>query len=422
MTRFDASLISCRTHVKANDLCIGGVSLLDLVAVHRTPLFVYDEAELRNKFLEAYRAFGPGTAYATKAFLCKAIARLAYACGLSLDVTTMGEYHVCRSAGVPANRLVLHGNNKDPVTVRRAISEGVQWIVLDNLYDLALVSKVAAELNVVVPILLRVNPGIEVRTHEFIATGNRKSKFGFPLWTGEASDAIARAKASQQLDVRGVHIHIGSSILTLDNFNTALKSVADFVKGASIDVFVVGGGLGVRYLSDDHAPTLTQWARSIKETCIGMGIDAQILAEPGRALVASAGLTLYTVGVVEKKDDTLFVSVDGGMSDNIRPALYGSNYEPFLVRAANADRDKAVRIVGNHCESGDILVEEGFLPDDTRVGDIIGLAVTGAYCYSMASNYNKAQRPAVVFISDSGEPRVVVERESLDELLRFDRD
>jgi diaminopimelate decarboxylase len=419
MSPLDLSLLPLTTTVTGGGLAIGGVELSAVATDFGTPVFVYDVEHLKQNFATAVNTFGDGVAYATKAFTCKALAWLAYDCGMSLDVSTAGEYHVARAAGVPASKLVLHGNNKSRLEVERAVTEGVQWIVLDSFDDIALVSEVTARLGKTVPVLIRMNPGVEVHTHRFTATGNRKSKFGLPLWTGDALAAIDIVRDNPRLEFKGLHIHVGSLVFAIETFVRALDSVLDVVLAVDPEVFVVGGGLGVRYLASDTAPSFEEWGSAILKRCQDAGVRARVLAEPGRSMVAAAAVTLYTVGSIATKGDTTYVAVDGGMSDNPRPLLYDSGYEVFLLRDPQGERDKVVTVVGRHCESGDTLVWDGVLPSSIRIGDIISTPVTGAYGYCMASNYNMMPRPAVVWVDD-GEARAVMRRETLDDLLSCD--
>ena len=420
MHPIDLSLLPLTTKLNGNgSLSVGGVDLLTIARDFGTPVFVYDVEHLQHNLTRAREIFGDGVAYATKAFVCKSLARLAYESGMSLDVSTAGEYHVARSAGVPASKLVLHGNNKTRPEIERAVLEGVQWIVLDSFDDISLVAAVAAELRQPVSVLIRVNPGVEVHTHRFIATGNRESKFGFPLWTGDAQAAVDVVRETEWLRFRGIHIHVGSLVFAIGTFLSALDSVLDFVLSVDPEIFVVGGGLGVRYLETDEAPSLEDWGQAIINRCREAGLAARVLAEPGRSIVAATAVTLYTVGSVATKDRTTYVAVDGGMSDNPRPLLYDSGYEAFLPRAPEAIRDKAVTIVGRHCESGDTLVRDGMLPSSVEIGDVVCTPVTGAYGYSMASNYNMMPRPAVVWVN-RGTAEVVIRRETLDDLLSCD--
>ncbi len=415
----DLSLLPRTARAWSGGTAVGGVDLVAAAREFGTPLFVYDSVQMAENFTEAAEIFGPGVAYATKAFLCKAVARLAYDCGMSLDVSTAGEYHVARVAGVPAGKLVVHGNNKSDGEVERAVSEGVQWLVLDSFDDIDRVRAATSRLGKSCPVLVRVNPGVEVHTHRFTATGNRNSKFGFPLWTGDAPAAVELVKDSPLLDFKGLHIHVGSLVFAIDNFISAVDSVLDLVRAVDPEVFVVGGGLGVRYLREDDAPSFREWADAILQHCKNSGVRARVLAEPGRSMVAAAAVTLYTVGSIATKGARTYLAVDGGMSDNPRPLLYGSGYEVFLPRSPLAPRDKLVTVVGRHCESGDTLVEHGTLPSSVAIGDVVSTPVTGAYGYCMASNYNVLTRPAIVWVAD-GDASLVVRRETFDDLLRCD--
>ncbi len=411
----DLSLLPASAKVVDGRISVGGCDLLEVAEEFGTPLFVYDAAELRNHFTEAVEHFGPGVAYATKAFLTPGLAKLASETGISFDVSTGGEYECVRRAGVDASRLVMHGNNKQPDELRRAVVEGVQWIVVDNFDELDRLETLAAELGQGVDLLVRINPGIEVHTHEFISTGNRDSKFGFPTWTDDAARAIERIRDHELLRFKGIHLHIGSFVLQIENFIEALDTVAPMVRQYSPDVMIVGGGLGVRYLNEDECPSFADWAQAIlawgRETLPGV----TLLAEPGRSMVAQAGLTLYTLGSLQTKGDRTFAAVDGGMSDNPRPMLYDSGYEAFSVNDPQAERPVAAQVVGRHCESGDIVVPRAFLPESLTVGDVVCTPVTGAYGYTMASNYNMVARPAVVFVED-GTATLMTRRETYDDL------
>lgn len=402
-------------------LSLGGVDLLELAEEYGTPLFVYDEAHLRARCREARAVFGDGGAiYATKAFLCRAMARLVHDEGLRLDVATGGEMDVVLSAGVPADRLVLHGNNKSDAELRRALEVGVGRIVVDSNDELDRIEALVAQGLPAPKVLLRINPGIEVHTHEHVQTGNLDSKFGFPVPTGQAHEAVLRARASQAVELVGLHLHIGSQVFSVDNFLDGLSAVAPFVRDHEPAELVVGGGLGVAYLAGEQAPSITEWGTAILQRCAQEGITATISAEPGRAIAASAAVTLYTVGTIKYIPGVrTYVAVDGGMSDNPRPVLYGSGYETFLPRASTSRREMPIRLVGKHCESGDLLVREGIVPADLAVGDVVATPVTGAYGHSMGSNYNKVLRPPVVFVAD-GAARLVVRRETVEDLLATD--
>lgn len=412
----DLTLLPASARLTAEGrLEIGGCDLLDVAAEFGTPLFVYDEQDLRESFRAAAKTFGEGVAYATKAFLTPTLARLAHSEGVSFDVSTAGEYECCRRAGVPADKLVVHGNNKLPGELRRAVEEGVQWIVIDNFDELDRLATITRELGRTANVLIRMNPGVEVHTHKYIATGNRESKFGFPTWTDDAERAVERARSEPFLNFMGLHLHIGSFVLSVDTFMTALDAVTSLVDKYDSEVLVVGGGLGQRYLNSDVCPTFEEWGSTILAWGAERFPGKRVLAEPGRVLVARAGVTLYTAGMVQAKGDLNFLAVDGGMSDNPRPMLYESGYEVFNVNHSDAPRTKPFRLVGRHCESGDTIIEDAYLPERTAVGDIVCTPVTGAYGYSMASNYNLVTRPAIVFVSD-GRARLVTRRETLDDL------
>jgi diaminopimelate decarboxylase len=400
---------------------VGGCDLVDLANQWGTPLFVYDEDHLRSRCREAVAAFGGGVAYASKAFLCSAMARLAHEEGLQLDVATGGELFLARRAGVPGNRLVLHGNNKSDAELAMAVDEGVGRIVIDSFDELDRLEALHSATGVVPRVLLRVTPGVEVHTHEFIATGQDDSKFGFTVKGGLADSAVRRASASTAVDLVGLHAHIGSQVFDVEPFARAIHVLAAFAAPYDLPELSVGGGLGVPYVDGESAPTIGEWADAIHKACVRAGVTSEVTAEPGRAIVAAAAITLYRVGTIKDLPGLrTYVAVDGGMSDNPRPVLYGSGYETFLPRAGDAARPRVVRVVGKHCESGDVLVREGAVPTDLAVGDVLATPVTGAYGYSMGSNYNQVLRPAVVFVSE-GQARLVVARETYEDLARRDR-
>ncbi|MEY2570703.1 MAG: diaminopimelate decarboxylase [Acidimicrobiaceae bacterium] len=401
-------------------LTIGGCSLRDLAADLGTPLFVYDEDHLRARCREAVAAFPDGVAYATKAFLCLAMARLAHEEGMHLDVATGGELHVALTAGVPADRLVLHGNNKSSAELARALEVGVGRIVVDSDDELDRIEHLVRAGAPRPTVLLRITPGVEAHTHEFVRTGQTDSKFGFGIIDGIADRALARATAMPEIDLVGIHVHIGSQVFVADFFHQAVDVLAPFVNEHGLPELSIGGGLGVAYVEGEEAPTIAQWGASVRRACADAGITAKVTGEPGRSIVAAAAVTLYSVGTIKELPGIrTYLAVDGGMSDNPRPVLYGSGYEAFLPREPFADRTRAVTIVGKHCESGDLLVRDAHVPTDVAVDDLLATPVTGAYGHSMGSNYNKVTRPAVVFCKD-GDARVVVRRETIDDLIRFD--
>ena len=404
-----------------DSLSIGGVRVAELAAQYGTPLFVYDEDHLRARCRAAVNAFGAGNVvYATKAFICGAMARLAHEEGLLLDVATGGELHTVLHAGVPASSCVLHGNNKSLDELRMAIAAGIDHVVVDSFDEIDRIEKLHTEGLPVVRVQLRITPGVHVHTHEFVSTGQDDSKFGFNLNNGDAHKAIARAQSSAAIDLIGIHCHIGSNVFAVDNFAEASKVMVDLFSTLNLSELTLGGGLGVAYTENEEAPTIEQWAEVLQRATQSLPTGSKVSVEPGRSIVASAGVTVYTVGTVKPIDGIrTYISVDGGMSDNPRPVLYGSGYEAFDPARMTADRTDSARIVGKHCESGDILVESAAVAPNVSVGDLLVMPVTGAYGYSMASNYNKVMRPAVVFVSE-GESRLVVRRETYEDLVRLD--
>ena len=396
--------------------------MLELTAEHGTPLFVYDEEHLRTRCREAVDAFGPDVAYASKAFLCKAMAALAHEEGMRVDVSTAGEMHVAAAAGVPPHRLVLHGNNKSDEELAAARTGGVGRIVIDSFDEIDRHEALYRRDGCRPQVLVRVTPGVEAHTHEYVMTGQEDTKFGFSIASGAAADAVARLQRSPEVEIVGIHAHIVSQIFLLQSFVKEAEALAGFVASVDVAELCVGGGLGVAYVVGEEAPTIAQWAATIVRACRDAGIPERvsISAEPGRSIVAAAAITLYTVGTIKVLPDIrTYIAVDGGMSDNPRPVLYGSGYEAFLPRATDAPRPLTATVVGKHCESGDVIVRDALLPADVAVGDVLATPVTGAYGHSMASTYNKVPRPPVVFVRD-GDARVVVRRETLDDLLRYD--
>jgi len=415
-------------------LRVGGVDMVALAEEYGTPLFVYDEAHLRDRCREAVAAWGDGVAYATKAFLCKAMAALAYEEGMCLDVSTGGELHVALAAGVPPDRLVLHGNNKSEAELEYALAAGVGRIVVDSFDEIArlgaltdlppgaMAVRAAGTAGARPKVLVRVTPGVEVHTHEFVRTGQEDTKFGFSVASGAAAQAVAALELMPGVELVGVHAHIGSQVFDVGHFEQAAEVLGAFFAPLELPELVVGGGLGVAYVNGERAPTQIEWAEATREACRASGVapGTRISAEPGRSIVATAGLTLYRVGTVKELPGIrTYVAVDGGMSDNPRPVLYGSGYEAFLPRELHARRPRVVRVVGKHCESGDVVVAQAYLPADLAVGDVLATPVTGAYGYSMASNYNKVPRPPVIFVA-GGTARVVVRGETLEDLLLLD--
>ncbi len=441
-TPVDLALLPASAAVDADGrLTVGGVELTALAATHGTPLYVYDERELRAR-CAAYRdTFGgsrgdghAGASYAAKAFLCVAMARLVAEEGLDLDVATGGEAHVAHRAGFPPERMVFHGNNKSEAELRLALTIGIGRIVVDGFDELDRIEALVGGGLARPRVLLRVAPGIEAHTHAYIATGAEDSKFGFTVSNGAARDGAVRAAKSDAMELVGFHCHIGSQILSLDPYARAADVLAGLgadvrdATGQSVVDLNLGGGLGVAYTADDlrDLPTIADFGAFVRAAheaaCDRAGLDPapRPTVEAGRSIAAPAGLTLYRVGTVKAvPGGHTYVAVDGGMSDNPRPATYGARYEAFLPGRVARERTLVATVAGKHCEQGDLLVPGAHLPDDVVVGDVLATPVTGAYAHSMASNYNLLPRPAVVFVRD-GTSRVVVRRETYDDLVSRD--
>jgi len=415
-------------------LAIDGVDLDALAREHGTPLYVYSETELRARAAEYRDAFGPdAVSYAGKAFLCGAMAHLVAEEGLHLDVATGGELQVALHAGFPAALVVFHGNNKSDAELQLALHAGVGRIVADSFDELDRIEALVAAGAAAPRVLVRVTPGVEAHTHEYIATGADDSKFGFTVSNGSARDAALRVAKSDAMELGGFHCHIGSQILVLESFARAAAVVAELTAdvaratGAPVPEINLGGGLGVPYTADElDAPSIAEFGRQTRanfaDACATFELDPApaLTVEAGRSIAAPAGVTLYTVGTIKEIAGVrTYVAVDGGMSDNTRPATYGADYEAALPARITATRPFVATIAGKHCEQGDLLVRDAHLPADVAVGDVLVTPVTGAYGHSMASNYNLVPRPAVVFVRD-GHARVVVRRETFDDLVARD--
>ena len=415
-------------------LSIGGCDVAGLAATYGTPLYVYDEDDLRARCRDYREAFGEGAvAYAGKAFLCVAMARLVAEEGLHLDVATGGEAHVAHRAGFPAERIVFHGNNKSELELRSALELGVGRLVVDGTHEIDRVEQLVGDGLPRPRVLVRVTPGVEAHTHEYIATGADDSKFGFTVSDGAALDAAVRVAKSDAMDFVGFHCHIGSQILVLESYARAAEIVCALAADVAVTIDApveevnLGGGLGIAYTADDlDAPTIAAYAsatrRAYADACAAAHLDPapRLTVEAGRSIAGPAGVTLYTVGSVkEVPRGHTYVAVDGGMSDNPRPVTYGARYETFLPARAAAPRPFVATVAGKHCEQGDLLVKDAHLPADLAIGEVLATPSTGAYAYSMASNYNLVPRAAVVFVED-GNARVVVRRETLDDLLQRD--
>ncbi|QBI52845.1 diaminopimelate decarboxylase [Streptomonospora litoralis] len=423
-----------RSHADGGELAVGGVGVTRLAAEYGTPLFVLDEDDFRAR-ARAYReAFSEAEAdvyYAGKALLTKAVARWVHEEGLKLDVCSGGELTVALAAGMPPERIGMHGNNKSEDELARAVEAGVGRIIVDSFDEIERLERIAAERGRVPKVLVRVTTGVEAHTHEFVATAHDDQKFGLALSTGAAAEAVRRVLSCEHVELVGLHSHIGSQIFDTAGFEVAARRVAEFLtrihreNGVELAELDLGGGLGIAYVSDDTPLEAESIAKSlltiVQRECDAHGLPMpRIAVEPGRALSGPAGITLYEVGTVKDVEGIrTYVSVDGGMSDNIRTALYGAEYTCALVSRVSTAEPVLSRLVGKHCESGDIIVHDLYLPADVRPGDLVAVAATGAYCFSMASNYNHLPRPALVAVRD-GVPRTLVRRETEEDLLRLD--
>ena len=414
-------------------LVIGGCDSVELAAEFDTPLYVFDEFSLRSKCTEFKEEFGQrygnvAVIYAGKAFLNKALAIILKDEGLGLDVVSAGELGIAQSVGFPLDRVYFHGNNKSAEEIRLALEVQVGCLVVDNFHELTMLGEIAKEMNTQTDILLRLSPGIDPHTHQYIATGVIDTKFGFPLASGE--EAVARAIQVPNLNLVGLHFHLGSLIFDTEPYQRAIElilSLAAKMKlkyGFELKELNVGGGFAIQYALDSPAPPVSAYAEAIVSEIISKCQELELLlprltVEPGRAIVGPAGIVLYRVGAVKDIPGIrCYVSVDGGMADNIRPALYGAKYEAIVANKTSEAETKEVTIAGKFCESGDILVKDINLPP-VSAGDIIAIPGCGAYCLPMASNYNASFKPAIVLVKE-GKARLIRRRETVDDLTRCD--
>ncbi len=428
-----------RNAVRGDDgvVRIAGVKVTDLAQQYGTPLFVVDEDDFLSRCREIAAAFGGGenVRYAAKAFLCGELARWIDEEGLALDVCTDGELAVALHAGFPAERIALHGNNKSVDELTAAVKAGVGHIVLDSMTEIERLDAIADAAGVVADVLVRVTVGVEAHTHEFISTAHEDQKFGLSLASGAAMAAVRRVFATEHLRLVGLHSHIGSQIFDVAGFELAAHRVIGLLhdvvaefgvdKTAQISTINLGGGLGIAYLPHDDPPPVGKLAAKlgaiVRDESAAVGLPTpKLVVEPGRAIAGPGTITLYQVGTVKDVDVSAmahrrYVSVDGGMSDNIRTALYGAEYDVRLVSRTSDATPMLARIVGKHCETGDVVVRDTWVPDDVTPGDLVALAATGAYCYAMSSRYNMIGRPAVVAVRN-GEVRPMLRRETVDDL------
>lgn len=417
----------------AGRLTLGGCDAVELAHQYGTPLYVFDEVTLRGQCRAFTGAFGdryPQTmvAYASKAYAGPAVLRIVAEEGLGLDVVSGGELAIALAAGFPVDRIHLHGNNKGPEELREALAAGTGRIVVDNLDELALLDRIAGDLGVTADILLRLSPGVDPHTHDKITTGILDTKFALAIQTGDAATAVERALASANLNLLGYHCHIGSQVFEKESYVETVDKMLAFAAemrtrhGYTPEEFSPGGGFAVQYTRNNPAPAAAVYAELVVDAlhaaCERHGLPLpRLFVEPGRSVVARAGVALYTVGARKEIPGVrTYVSVDGGMSDNIRPAIYDARYEALIADRAAAEPDEMVTVAGKYCESGDILIRDIALASP-RAGDTLVIPTSGAYCIPMASNYNAALKPAVVLVND-GAARLIRRRETYDDLIR----
>jgi len=416
-------------------LHVAGVNMVELAREAGTAVYVMDEEQMRSQLRDYRRLMSNhweniDVCYAGKAFLSKAMVKLVAEENCSLDVSSGGELAVALAADFPAGRIYSHGNNKTEKEIIECIESGVGHIVVDSFEELDRISALATACGAEQSVLLRITPGVKADTHDYITTGAEDSKFGFGLNEGLALEAVKRAVAAPGIRYKGLHMHIGSQIFALNSFSAAIEKMVEFIHqikvelGADTAVLNTGGGLGVAYGVPDQPATIEEYAQvivdGIKKACEARSLSVPcIVVEPGRSIVASSGVTLYTVGTVKEVPNIrTYISIDGGMTDNIRTSLYQAHYEAFIANKADQPRSITATIAGKHCESGDIVVSEGPL-QSADIGDILCVPATGAYCQSLSSNYNKQVRPGVIWVK-GGNWRWVVRRETYDDLLRCD--
>ena len=415
-------------------LTIGGCNTLELAQEYGTPVYVFDEETLRSRcrsFLREFEQRSPGTQvlYASKAYINPALVQILNEEGLGLDVVSGGELAVAMGGGLPPQRVYFHGNNKTPQELAEAVAQGVGRVVVDSLHELELLNRIASDADKTQDILIRVSPGIDPHTHAYTTTGIIDSKFGFSIQTGQAAGAIRRALSASHLQLRGLHFHLGSPIFELEPYRAGTDLVLRFAsefreEGWNLEEFSPGGGFAIAYTRDQQPPAVSEYAEAIVSTmdatCADLGMPRpKLIVEPGRSIVGPAGVALYRIGAIKEIPGVRkYVSVDGGMGDNIRPALYQAAYEVVSAGKATREPGDLVTIAGKYCESGDVLAWDVLLPT-AETGDIIAIPAAGAYCPSMASNYNLNPRPPIVLVRD-GKSRLIRRRESYQDMMLCD--
>jgi diaminopimelate decarboxylase len=420
---------------KQSHLVIGGCDVVDLAKEFGTPLYLLDESTLRYKCREFKDEFGRYyrdtlVIYASKAFLNRALALIFKEEGLGLDVVSGGELSIAQSVDFPMDKVYFHGNNKTPEELNLALDWAVGRIVVDNFYELGMLNKLAKKRGISQNILLRLTPGVDPHTHQYTTTGTIESKFGFPLANGQAEEAVSQASSASNLNLVGLHFHLGSPVPDVQPYDLAIEIVLRFARGMSqkfgfdLSEFDIGGGFAVPYTVDSEVPTTAEYARALTgklgSLVSELGLSRpRLIVEPGRAIVAQAGVALYKLGAIKEIPGIKkYVCVDGGISDNIRPALYGAKYEALVANKALESEGNMVTIAGKLCESGDILVQDVNLAA-ARPGDVIAIPVCGAYSIPMASNYNALPRPAIVMVKE-GRARLIRRRETYQDLMSLD--
>ena len=429
------SLFPTTAQVKDNHLFIGGCDTTELAAQHGTPLYIFDEVTLRQQCASFRQEFGQRhpdclVIYASKAFLNRALASILHAEGLGLDVVSAGEMAIARSVNFPPSRVYFHGNNKTAQELQMALEWGIGRVVVDNFYELTLLQKLAQKTGQRQDILLRLCPGVDPHTHRFTTTGVADSKFGFSLPDGQAEKAVAQALAPSQLNLVGLHCHLGSPIFETEPYEQAIALLLEFAAGMkqrhgfTMKELSPGGGFAIQYLVEHPAPPIADYAQAIvnalHQGCQRLGLELpRLVIEPGRSIVGRAGVALYRTGASKEIPGVRkYVSLDGGMADNIRPALYEAKYEAVLANRVSGENREVVSLAGKYCESGDVLIKDIELPR-LSPGDLIAVPASGAYCLAMASNYNCALKPAIILVRE-GKARLIRRRESFEDLMKND--
>ena len=435
ITMFPQSVFPDTAEVDSQgQLVLGGIRATDLADEYGTPVYVLDEDTLRARcrsFIDEFRKLYPATnvSYACKAYINPALAKMFQEEGMGFDVVSGGELATAISAGIPMDEVYFHGNNKTPQELTEALEHSIGWVVVDSFHELQLLDRLAGEIGKIQDILVRLSPGVDPHTHVYTTTGTLDSKFGFSIQTGHAAEAIRMSLAAKNLNLRGLHFHLGSPIFELEPYRVATDLVLRFAaefreEGLEMQRFSPGGGFAIGYTRDDEPPPVSDYAEAIVstmiETCQDLGMELpSLVIEPGRSIIGPAGVALYRVGGIKDVPGIRkFVSVDGGMGDNIRPALYQAEYEVVAANKANMEPAEKVTIAGKYCESGDLLATDIMLPN-LASGDLLAVPAAGAYCPSMASNYNMNPRPPMVLVKD-GKARLIRRRESYQDMMYCD--